>query len=110
MDHQVKEISVTEGYEETKKGILFIDVREPSELVEMSFDVPNIINIPLGDLEKRMNEIPKNKNVLLVCRRGRRSLIATETLLRNDFMKVANMKGGILEWVGSNLPVKMGDN
>ena len=106
MKNQVKETSVTEAIKEIKNGILFIDVREPHELVELSFDVSGIINIPLSIFEKRMGEIPKDKNVLLVCRRGRRSMRASELLVKNGFTKVTNMKGGIVEWVNNNLAVK----
>ena len=108
MNNQVKEISATDAIKKTKEGILFVDVREPDELAEISFHVQNIINIPLSTLTERMDEIPKNKDVLLVCRRGRRSFIATERLLENGFTKVSNMKGGIMEWINNNLPVKKG--
>jgi len=48
---------------EKKENVFWLDVREPKELVELG-TVPGYVNIPLGQLEKRLAEIPKDKVVV----------------------------------------------
>jgi rhodanese-related sulfurtransferase len=45
------------------KKVFFLDVREPQEIKELG-SVPGYVNIPLGQLEKRLNEIPKDKLIV----------------------------------------------
>ena len=65
----------------------------------------NIVNIngnliPLGEIEQRLNEIPKNKKVLVHCKVGGRSLQAIETLSKkHGYDNLWNLKGGIIEYV-----------
>lgn len=106
MDNQVTEISTNEAMTRSQNGSLFVDVREIDEVRELSFNVPNIINIPLSVFEKHIREIPKDKDVILVCRGGVRSFRATDILIQNGFTKVSNMNGGIIKWVDNNFPVK----
>lgn len=110
MDNQVIEISTEEALTKSQNGSLFINVREIDEVKDLSYDVPNIINIPLSLFEKSIKEIPKNKDIVLVCRGGGRSFRATELLLQSGFTKVSNMKGGIIKWADNNFPVKKGLN
>ncbi|MDX2268452.1 MAG: hypothetical protein NW208_10125 [Bryobacter sp.] len=42
----------------------FLDVREPAEISELGGSLPGYVNIPLGELEKRMNEVPKDKTII----------------------------------------------
>lgn len=53
--------------------------------------------IPLGELATRKEELPKDKEIICVCRSGSRSGGAAEYLAQNGFAAV-NMKGGLLEW------------
>lgn len=46
-----------------KKDVFFLDVREPSEIKELG-SVPGYVNIPLGQLESRLKEIPKDKLIV----------------------------------------------
>jgi len=106
MKNQVIEISTEEAMIRSQNGSLFVDVREIDEVKDLSFDVPNIINIPLSLFEKSIKEISKDKDTVLVCRGGFRSFRATELLMKNGFTKVSNMEGGIIKWVENNFPVK----
>lgn len=74
-----------------------IDVREVSE-VEAGH-IPGIVNIPLGLLEFRMNELDKNTPYIMVCRSGGRSGQATAFLDSYGY-DVTNMVGGMLSWEG----------
>ncbi len=75
-----------------KTGFL-LDVREPCELeVE---NVPGALNIPLGQLRSRLNELPIDQEINVFCRSGQRSYTATRILLQNGF-KAKNVSGGML--------------
>lgn len=74
-----------------------IDVREVDEVAEGK--IPGALNIPLGLLEFRMNELDKATEYTMVCRSGGRSGMATK-LLESHGYKVVNMTGGMLAWDG----------
>lgn len=77
--------------------INLIDVREVDEVAEGK--IPGAINIPLGLLEFRMNELDKAKEYIMVCRSGGRSGQATKFLESYGY-RVVNMTGGMLAWEG----------
>jgi rhodanese-related sulfurtransferase len=77
------------------KGFL-LDVREPAELVVES--VPHAVNIPLGQLRSRLNELPRDREIHVLCRSGQRAYYATRILLQNGF-KAKNISGGMLSLV-----------
>jgi rhodanese-related sulfurtransferase len=104
----VKEICPTTTQEWIKKGALLVDVREKDEVTELAYDVPRVINIPLSVFEERFAEIPKDKEIVVVCRGGGRSLRAAGFLINNgyDKEKVVNMQYGIIRWVQKGFPTK----
>lgn len=106
----VKEICPTTTQEWVKNGALLVDVREKDEVVELAYDVPNIINIPLSEFEERFNDIPKDKNVVMVCKGGSRSLRAAGFLVNHGYTSVVNMQHGIARWVQKGFPIKGNTN
>lgn len=74
-----------------------IDVRETEEV--KAGKVPGAVNIPLGLLEFRLQDIDQSKEHILVCRSGNRSGMAAR-LLEDKGFDVVNMDGGMLEWDG----------
>ncbi|MDZ7720178.1 MAG: rhodanese-like domain-containing protein [Balneolaceae bacterium] len=83
-----------------------VDVREQDEVEQLAFDAPKIMHIPLSEFENRYNDIPKNEQVVVVCRIGERSLRAVNFLIHNGFDNnlVANMKFGLDRWVSKGFP------
>ena len=79
-------------WDETK-GAFLLDVRTPVELVVET--VPGAVNIPLHELRARLGELPKNKEILVICRSAQRAYYATRVLLQNGF-KARNLSGGML--------------
>ncbi|MDX1903729.1 MAG: rhodanese-like domain-containing protein [Thermonemataceae bacterium] len=102
----VKEICPTTTQEWVQNGALLVDVREKDEVSELSYDVPNIVNIPLSEFEERFNEIPKDKDVVMVCKSGSRSLRAAGFLVNHGYTNVVNMQHGITRWVQKGFPAK----
>jgi rhodanese-related sulfurtransferase len=102
----VKEICPTTTQEWVRKGALLVDVREKDEVEQLAFDVPAIINIPLSEFEERFNEIPNDKDVVMVCKNGSRSLRAAGFLVNHGYDKVVNMQHGMIRWAQKGFPTK----
>jgi len=79
-------------WDSTKKGFL-LDVRNPPELAVEH--VPGALNIPLPELRARLGELPRDREILIICRSGQRAYYATRILLQNGF-KARNIPGGML--------------
>ncbi len=103
---QAKEICPTTTMIKVKDGALIVDVRNKYEVENITFDVPNYINIPLNELEARIHEIPKDKEIVMVCRSGERSLKTTYFLMNVGYENVFNMRDGIIKWVSKGFPIK----
>ncbi|WP_339316679.1 rhodanese-like domain-containing protein [Paenibacillus sp. FSL R10-2734] len=80
------------------KNKLLIDVREPEEY--KSGFIPGAKNIPLSQLEQRLGDIPKDRDVLLYCRSGMRSKNAARILGKHGYTRLAHLQGGISSWDG----------
>ncbi|MBX9603621.1 MAG: rhodanese-like domain-containing protein [Bryobacteraceae bacterium] len=85
-----------------KGKFFFLDVREPAEIEEMG-SVAGYVNIPVGQLEKRLSEIPKEKPVIVACRSGRRAETARQLLEKNGYQVIASC--GLLEWKQKDYPL-----
>ena len=72
---------------------LLLDVREPVELAVEH--VPEAVNIPLGELRSRLDELPRDREILVLCRSGQRAYTATRCLLQNGF-DARVVSGGML--------------
>jgi NADPH-dependent 2,4-dienoyl-CoA reductase/sulfur reductase-like enzyme/rhodanese-related sulfurtransferase len=74
-------------------GAFLLDVREPVELVVER--VPEAVNIPLGQLRERLGELPRDREIQVICRSSQRAYYATRILLQNGF-EAKNISGGML--------------
>jgi NADPH-dependent 2,4-dienoyl-CoA reductase/sulfur reductase-like enzyme/rhodanese-related sulfurtransferase len=74
-------------------GGFLLDVRNPPELAVES--VPGALNIPLPELRARLGELPRDREILIICRSAQRAYYATRILLQNGF-KARNISGGML--------------
>ncbi|MBO0997306.1 rhodanese-like domain-containing protein [Bacillus sp. SD075] len=73
----------------------FIDVRTPNEY--RGNHIKDFKNIPLSELGKRAQELSKDKEVIVICQSGMRSMNASKALKKLGF-KVTNVKGGMSSW------------
>jgi rhodanese-related sulfurtransferase len=88
-----------------KEDVVVLDVREPSETV--GGKIAKAIQIPVGAVAKRVDELEKfkNKTLLVYCKSGARAGIACKELGKNGFDKVYSLNGGLLAWQDAHLPV-----
>jgi rhodanese-related sulfurtransferase len=78
---------------EDTDGAFLLDVRQPVELVVES--VPGAVNIPLNQLRERLGELPRDREIRVICRSAQRAYYATRILLQNGFT-ARNISGGML--------------
>jgi len=80
------------------EDIVLLDVREPRELEIATLE--NIVHIPVGQLQERVNELApyKDKTIVVYCRSGGRSLPCMEFLRSVGYQHAFNLTGGILAW------------
>ena len=84
--------------EELATPVEVIDVREPDEYVGPLGHIRGAKLIPLGQLSRRVDELARDRPLVMVCRSGARSGQATVLLQRAGFPQVANLNGGMLRW------------
>jgi len=84
-------------------GALLLDVRNQTEWNEGH--VPGARHVHLGYLRGRVDELPRDRPILLYCRSGHRSGIGVSVLRAAGFRDVANVEGGLEARHGAGLPV-----
>jgi rhodanese-related sulfurtransferase len=97
-------VDVHEASRRQAGGALLVDVRQPEEWQQGH--APKAKLIPLGSLGDRLTELPREREVLLICRSGNRSGTAQRQLLRLGYEHVVNVKGGMNAWTSAGLPVE----
>ncbi|HUV81868.1 MAG TPA: rhodanese-like domain-containing protein [archaeon] len=99
------DIPVSEAKIKVDSGEYFIlDVRTREEYD--AGHIANAILIPSTDISGRLDEVPKDMPILVYCRSGSRSAIASQELVDNGYLEVYNMEGGINEWQNAGYPVQ----
>jgi rhodanese-related sulfurtransferase len=90
----------------TDSSVVVLDVRTEEEFKSQTGHLANAILIPVQELEKRIDELApfKDRTIIAYCRTGRRSEKATAILVDHGY-KALNMKGGIVKWNETHLPV-----
>jgi rhodanese-related sulfurtransferase len=78
---------------DTARSGFLLDVRTPAELAVES--VPEAVHIPIGQLRARLGELPRDREIHVICRSGQRAYVATRMLLQNGF-KAKTISGGML--------------
>ncbi|MCI0783888.1 MAG: MBL fold metallo-hydrolase [Chloroflexi bacterium] len=84
-------------------GALVLDVREPDEWAVSRIE--NALHIPLGSLQDRLAELPRDRPVLAYCGAGQRSSSAASVLERAGIETVMSIRGGFSAWVDAGEPV-----
>jgi len=105
---KIKEISVAEAKAKIESGapLVVLDVREPKEYKKGH--LPKAVNLPRGLLEFKVNKVIPNKDayVIVYCKSGGRSALATLTLKRMGYKNAVSMAGGWKAWVKAGYPIE----
>jgi rhodanese-related sulfurtransferase len=96
-------VDVHEARRRQAAGALLIDVRQPDEWRQGH--APGAQLIPLGSLSGELGAIPRDRELLMICRSGNRSGTAQRQLLERGYDRVFNVAGGMNAWTHAGLPV-----
>ena len=102
----IDEVDPVEARSRQSGGALLIDVREPDEWA--AGHAVGARHIPLGQLHRHVEKLPRDCEILFICRSGRRSAVAVSEARRAGLANALNVRGGTLAWVQAGLPVERG--
>ena len=100
------EVSVAEASGLRDAGAFVLDVRQPDEWA--AGHIPEATLIPLGELQSRLAEVPKDTKVVVVCRSGNRSAQGRDILLGAGYPAATSMAGGMNEWTAAGYETTTG--
>ncbi len=103
---RVPEIGPDEAAAQAPSALL-LDVREPEEYAHGH--LPGAVNVPQAELATRLDELPRDRPLLVVCQGGFRSLRSAQFLAQMGFDHVASIKGGTEGWRAAGRPLDLGD-
>ena len=83
--------------------LFVLDVRTPQEYADGH--VPGAVNVPYDQLASRLAEVPKDKDVVLYCKSGRRAGIAADVLAANGYTRLSHLEGDMNAWVEKGRPI-----
>jgi rhodanese-related sulfurtransferase len=84
------------------EGLFVVDVREPVEWAHGRID--GSVHIPMSELVERIDEVPNDQQVLVVCKVGGRSARVAGYLVQSGY-EAFNLDGGLLDWVAAGRPL-----
>jgi rhodanese-related sulfurtransferase len=102
---QLKVVEASARLKEKGDPVVIIDVRQPEEFSGGHIHSARLM--PLNTLSVKMHELPKDRDILVVCRSGSRSSMATRQLVSAGYRAI-NLSGGMMAWEAARLPVKRG--
>jgi rhodanese-related sulfurtransferase len=100
------EISPAQAYEKYQQGAFFLDVRSQEEWNQ--FHITGSTSNPLDELPSRLNELPRNQDIVVVCLSGHRSQSGVTILQQAGFTRVSCLSGGLQAWMDANYPIEQG--
>ena len=95
---------VAQQIRDPKTAPFLLDVRTAEEFAEGH--VPGATNIPVGELEAHLAEVPKDRPVVVYCRVGGRAALASSRLRERGYTNVSEMQGSMTAWEAAKLPVE----
>jgi rhodanese-related sulfurtransferase len=100
----VAHISVAEAYQRYQQGTYFLDVRTQAEWNQAH--IPNSKLIPLDDLQNQLTNLPKGREIIVVCLTGHRSDEGATILQKAGFSTIVSMTGGLTAWNARGYPLE----
>jgi rhodanese-related sulfurtransferase len=93
------------GLKARQNQVFLLDVRQPEEFRQGHISGAKLI--PLDQLQQRIHDLPRDREIVCICHSGNRSRQATRLLAQSGY-QATNLQGGMISWTGSGLPVKKG--
>lgn len=105
----IPQITPQEALRAVQSDTLLLDVREPEELAAVRYGVDAQLDIPLSELPDRLDEVPRDRPIIVACQSGGRSTRAIQLLQDAGFTQLLNLDGGLGAWEAAGLPVERGE-
>ena len=98
--HQRVDISIEDAHEirNAQPSVIFLDVRTPEEIAQGFITDALTADVKSPDFRERIQKLDKDREYIVYCRSGGRSVKASDMMLEEGFTKVKNMKGGYNAW------------
>ena len=98
IDHRIGEIApaALKVLLDSPQPPLVLDVRENWE--RQAARLPGTVDIPMQEVPQRLAELPRDRQIVVMCHGGVRSLKVAHFLAQNGFSQLANLSGGIHAW------------
>ncbi len=96
--------ALLERLDDGEKAPYVLDVRTAEEFV--AGHVPGAVNIPYDQVASRLAEVPKDRDVVLYCRSGRRAQLAAEVLMDKGYSRLEHLQGDMPAWAAQGRPVE----
>ncbi len=87
----------------TGDDVLLVDIRTPAEIAQGA--IPDAMQLPMHLIPIRINELPKDRDLVLYCRSGARSYQACAYMMQQGYDRVLNLRGGIIAWARHGYPI-----
>lgn len=100
------DISVKDAAALRDQGVFLLDVRTQDEWNQAHIQGATLVT--LDQLESHLNDIPKDKQIVVYCHSGNRSSQARDILLKDGYPQVTSVTGGISEWIAEGYPTVSG--
>jgi rhodanese-related sulfurtransferase len=104
--HQVEDVSAEDGHQMVEDGGFLLDVREADEWD--AGHAPEAVWTPMGELQTRVDELPADRRIVVICRSGARSHAVAGALLGIG-LDAVNLDGGMRAWAGEDYDVVASD-
>jgi rhodanese-related sulfurtransferase len=101
----INEIDSESLHERIASGddVLLVDIRTPAEIAQGA--IPDAMQLPMHLIPIRINELPKDRDLVLYCRSGARSYQACAYMMQQGYDRVLNLRGGIIAWARHGYPI-----
>lgn len=100
------EITPAQAYAKFQQGAYFLDVRTQDEWNQGHIAGSTLI--PLDELQNKLTELPRDRDMVVVCRSGVRSKEGVSILQKAGFTRVSCLSGGLLAWKAAGYPIDSG--
>ena len=98
-------LTPAEAHAAVGDGAVLVDTRSPDERREQDAAIPSALRHPLSVVLWRLDELPRDTRVILICRHGYSSSLAAAQLQELGFRDATDVIGGAEAWVEAGLPV-----
>lgn len=102
----IDRLTPDEAYAALRDGAVLVDTRSADERTEQGLLIPGALHHPLSVVLWRLDELPRETRVILVCRQGFSSSFAAAQLRLLGFEAAGDVVGGVEAWQAAGLPVE----